>query len=204
MHSENGGQQPPLLVLTVACLLDVLFRTSAPAPSASARAGTPAAPRGNAVAAGLGLGGTLYVTHLLFTETASLSRFIVAGYPSTGPPPFPHGLSVLAALAAGLLLSSTGAWVASPVWWGAAAAGAAALVYAEGEVAYVGGLVLGVYVMSTWPRVRGGGVRLATVAVAVAHAMDGGCPCLYGPLYMYVYVYALLRYTFSLYVCDDR
>ena len=106
------------------------------------------------MAAGLGFGGALYATHLLFTDTGSLSRFIVAGYPNPGPPPFPHGLSVLVALAVGLLLSTRPRVVASPLWWGAAAAGSAALVYAEGLPAYGGGLVLGVYVMSIWPRVR--------------------------------------------------
>ena len=149
MKRETGGLQEPLLTIAVACIIDVALRPAAlPATEKSGKEGR----TGNGLAAGLGLGGALFLTHWLFADTAVLSRFMGAGYPEPGPAPFPHGLSVLGALALGLVLSTVRRLVASPVWWGVAAVGGTALVYAEGYPAYAGGLVLGTYIMSVFPR----------------------------------------------------
>lgn len=39
----------------------------------------------------LGLGGWLFLMHLLFSDVAVLSRWIVGGYPKPGPMPNPWG-----------------------------------------------------------------------------------------------------------------
>jgi len=149
MKRETGGLQEPLLTIAVACIIDVALRPAAlPATEKTGKEGR----TGNGLAAGLGLGGALFLTHWLFADSAVLSRFMGAGYPEPGPAPFPHGLSVLGALALGLVLSTVRRLVASPVWWGVAAVGGTALVYGEGYPAYAGGLVLGTYVMSVFPR----------------------------------------------------
>lgn len=62
-------------------------------------------------------------------------------------------MQVLVAMAVGILLSTVGSVTKSAAFWAVGALGCAVLFYANGWPAFVGGLVLCVYVMSIWPLV---------------------------------------------------
>lgn len=148
MNDKNGGLQIPGLILAVACILDLLFRSSpqlGPSPKECKSSW------GGGLAGGLGLGAALFCIHWLFTDTITLSRFIWTGYPNHGPVPFPDGLAVIVALALGLVLSTQSSIATHPIWWSLAAGGSALLYYSETWMAFAGGLVLAAYVMSVTP-----------------------------------------------------
>ncbi len=47
--------------------------------------------RRSALIVGLGLGSLFYLTHAVFGEASLVSRWVVTGYPESGPEPNPWG-----------------------------------------------------------------------------------------------------------------
>merc|ERR1719487_821377 len=85
-------------------------------PAALAAAGAAAAEKGEGGAEALkptfagktgaivGFGSLFFLVHWLFTDSGTIIAWSWAGYPSSGPFAFPHGLITIAALLAGTVL----------------------------------------------------------------------------------------------------
>lgn len=100
---------------------------------------------------GFGFGSLLYVTQALFGEVSVICRWVVRGYPATGPMPYPWGAAVLVALWFGVILSSCSHVTRSLVWWLAGSVAFLLLYLCPTWSGFAGGLVFAVYTMSIWP-----------------------------------------------------
>ncbi|KAG0370931.1 Frag1/DRAM/Sfk1 family protein [Gamsiella multidivaricata] len=99
----------------------------------------------------IGAGSYLFCLHSMFTDSTTISRWSLGGYPNTGPQPVPGGLMVIVAMATGLTLSSKRRWATSLVWWAIGTGGLAVLHFIEGDVGFAGGIVFTVYALSLFP-----------------------------------------------------
>lgn len=100
---------------------------------------------------GCGFGSLLYVTQAVFGDVSVVCRWVVKGYPETGPMPFPWGAAVLIALCFGVSLSPCGHVTKSVWWWLIGAAGFLSLYHLPTWSGFAGGLVFAVFIMSIWP-----------------------------------------------------
>jgi len=100
---------------------------------------------------GLGFGCVLHVTQCLYGEVSLISRWVVSGYPHTGPHPYTAGILTLLALFAGILISQYRKLVTNVFWWILGCCGLAALYCAPREAGFTGGIFFAIYLMSIWP-----------------------------------------------------
>ncbi|KAF9158827.1 hypothetical protein BGX21_011207 [Mortierella sp. AD011] len=149
MNENTGGQNMIGLALGVLASLQVMLRKD---PGADEPPTTQAGKHGESwFLAAIGAGGYLFCLHSMFTDSTTISRWSLGGYPNTGPQPVPGGLMVIAAMAAGLTLSSKRRWVTSLIWWAIGTAGLAGLHFVEGDVGFAGGIIFTVYILSLFP-----------------------------------------------------
>ncbi|KAF9105486.1 hypothetical protein BGX27_009591 [Mortierella sp. AM989] len=149
MNENTGGQNMIGLALGVLASVQVILRKE---PHADEPPVTQEGKHGESwFLAAIGAGGYLFCLHSMFTDSTTISRWSLGGYPNTGPQPVPGGLMVIAAMATGLTLSSKRRWVTSMVWWLIGSAGLAVLHFFEGDVGFGGGIVFTVYVLSLFP-----------------------------------------------------
>ncbi|KAF9429601.1 hypothetical protein BGZ76_001177 [Entomortierella beljakovae] len=151
MNENTGGQNLIGLGIGVLASLQVMLRKE---PNVDEKATIQSNKHGeNWFLTALGAGSYLFCLHSMFTDSTTISRWSLGGYPNTGPQPVPGGLMVIAAMATGLTLSSKRRWVTSLIWWAIGNAGAATLVNVEGDVGFAGGMVFTVYALSLFPAV---------------------------------------------------
>ncbi|KAG0005638.1 hypothetical protein BGZ80_009809 [Entomortierella chlamydospora] len=149
MNENTGGQNMIGLALGVLASLQVMLRKD---PGADEPPASQTGKHGESwFLAAIGAGGYLFCLHSMFTDSTTISRWSLGGYPNTGPQPVPGGLMVIAAMAAGLTLSSKRRWVTSLIWWAIGTAGLAGLHFVEGDVGFAGGIVFTVYILSLFP-----------------------------------------------------
>ncbi|KAK5827911.1 calcofluor white hypersensitive protein precursor [Linnemannia elongata] len=149
MNENTGGQNMVGLVLGVLAAVQVMLRKE---PGADEPQTIESHKKGESwLLAAIGGGGYLFCLHSMFTDSTTISRWSLGGYPNTGPQPVPGGLMVIAAMAMGLTLSSKRRWVTSLIWWAVGTAGLAVLHFNEGDVGFAGGIVFTVYALSLFP-----------------------------------------------------
>ncbi|KAF9583840.1 hypothetical protein BGW38_008357 [Lunasporangiospora selenospora] len=149
MNENNGGQNVVGLALGVLACIQVMFRKE---PNAE----EPQIVRGNksgesCLLAAIGAGGYLFCLHSMFTDSSTISRWSLGGYPNTGPNPVIGGLMVIIGMSVGLVLSSKRRWVTSLLWWAVGSSGLAVLHFYEGDMSFAGGIVFTVYALSLFP-----------------------------------------------------
>ncbi|KAG0291718.1 hypothetical protein BGZ98_002918 [Dissophora globulifera] len=148
MNENTGGQNMVGLVLGVLASVQVMLRKE---PGADEPKVIQSAHGESWLLAALGAGGYLFCLHSMFTDSTTISRWSLGGYPNTGPQPVPGGLMVVAAIATGLTLSSKRRWVTSLLWWAIGTGGLAVLHFIEGDVGFAGGIVFTVWALSLFP-----------------------------------------------------
>ncbi|KAI1295223.1 hypothetical protein EDD11_007943 [Mortierella claussenii] len=149
MNEQTGGQNMIGLILGVLASVQVMLRKE---PGADEPQAIQSRKHGESwLLAAIGAGGYLFCLHSMFTDSTTISRWSLGGYPNTGPQPVPGGLMVIAAMAMGLTLSSKRRWVTSLVWWAIGTGGLAVLHFIEGDVGFAGGIVFTVYTLSLFP-----------------------------------------------------
>ncbi|KAF9954576.1 hypothetical protein BGZ65_003934 [Modicella reniformis] len=148
MNEKTGGQNNLGLALGVLASIQVMLRKN---PGADEPQTIQTKHGESWFLAAIGAGGYLFCLHSMFTDSSTISRWSLGGYPNTGPQPIPGGLMVIAAMSMGLTLSSKRRWATSLIWWVIGTAGLGVLHFVEGDIGFAGGIVFTVYVLSLFP-----------------------------------------------------
>ncbi|CAO3655612.1 unnamed protein product [Mucor fragilis] len=158
MNKNNGGWNDAGIVLGIVACAEVLLRDNAVRQStengkdlSSLSGVNPTRQFGSSFMAASGFGSLLFALHSMFTDSSTIMRWTVDGYPNYGPEPVPWGVATIGALAFGLLLAPYRRLTTSFVWY-LVGCGACAVFYCYSAwTAYYGGLVLGTYFLSITP-----------------------------------------------------
>lgn len=156
MNRNNGGLNDVGIILGVIASIEVLFRDNSVRRSAETgkdlnSVQTEGKKVGSSFLAACGFGSLLFALHSMYTDSSTIMRWTVDGYPNYGPEPVPWGVATIAALAAGLLISPYRRLTTSLPWY-LVGVGACAVFYIYSAwTAYYGGLVLGAYFTSITP-----------------------------------------------------
>lgn len=106
---------------------------------------------GHFLFAASGFGALLFALHSMYTDSSTIMRWTVTGYPDYGPEPVPWGVATIAALAFGLVLTPYRRLTTSLGWYLIGSGACAAFYVYSGWIAYYAGLVLGTYFISITP-----------------------------------------------------
>ncbi|RUP51898.1 hypothetical protein BC936DRAFT_144721 [Jimgerdemannia flammicorona] len=147
MYRGNGGKNIEGLVMGLLACLDVMMRGQ----PIAADSPTPKIPTGSWPLAATGLGSLLFALHSMYTDSSTVMRWVVDGYPNPGPEPVPWGVVTIAVLALGLFLSANRALVLSPAWSALGIASCAAFYALPAWKGYSAALVLAAYLVSLVP-----------------------------------------------------
>ncbi|GAA6050383.1 hypothetical protein JCM3770_004011 [Rhodotorula araucariae] len=153
---DNGGWNGVGLALALLAYIDACKRprrvtVSPPATSSSERASAFAPTFFGKVGAVVGFGSLFFLLHWLFTDSGTIIAWSWAGYPSSGPFAFPHGLVTIAALALALFLPAPRTPSAAFVSHATASAAAWALYTQSSWAAFLPGCLLGLYATTLFP-----------------------------------------------------
>ncbi|KAJ1658542.1 Protein cwh43 [Dispira simplex] len=102
------------------------------------------------VSAAAGLGSLIFCIHSMYTDSSTISRWVVDGYPNPGPSPVPWGFVIMLSLVLGALLGAQ-PFVKSWAWFGVASVSTAALYAFPTTPGFVAGCVMAVYITSVTP-----------------------------------------------------
>lgn len=156
MNRNNGGLNDVGIILGAIASIEVFFRDNSVRRSAETgkdlnSVQTEGKKVGSSFLAACGFGSLLFALHSMYTDSSTIMRWTVDGYPNYGPEPVPWGVATIAALAAGLLISPYRRLTTSLPWY-LVGVGACAVFYIYSAwTAYYGGLVLGAYFTSITP-----------------------------------------------------
>ncbi|KAG2236080.1 Frag1/DRAM/Sfk1 family-domain-containing protein [Thamnidium elegans] len=156
MHKENGGLNDVGIVLGVLASIEVIIRDSANRSSADAAkdlsfSQTRTPQFGSSILAASGFGALLFALHSMYTDSSTIMRWTVDGYPNYGPEPVPWGVATIGALALGLILAPYRRLTTSLPWYLVGVASCAVFYIYSAWTAFYGGLVLGTYLISITP-----------------------------------------------------
>ncbi|BGP42687.1 Protein cwh43 [Rhodotorula kratochvilovae] len=148
---DNGGWNGVGLALAVLAYLDACSRrrTVAALPPAAKGAFTPTFL--GKTGAIVGFGALFFLLHWLFTDSGTIIAWSWAGYPSSGPFAFPHGLLTIATLTLALFLPAPQTPAVALAAHAGACAAAAALYTQTSWASFLPGCLLGLYTLSLFP-----------------------------------------------------
>ncbi|CEP14470.1 hypothetical protein [Parasitella parasitica] len=160
MNKDNGGWNDVGIVLGIIACAEVLLRDHTVRQKTEngkdliSLSGINATSQfGSSFLAASGFGALLFALHSMFTDSSTIMRWTVDGYPNYGPEPVPWGVATIAALAFGLLLAPYRRLTTS-IFWYLVGCGACVVFYSYSAwTAYYGGLVLGTYFVSIAPAI---------------------------------------------------
>ncbi|KAI8974467.1 Frag1/DRAM/Sfk1 family-domain-containing protein [Pilobolus umbonatus] len=150
MHRENGGLNELGIVLGVVASLEVLLRDFTARKSEESPRVTQSS-LGGSVSSAVGFGSLLFALHSMYTDSSTIMRWTVDGYPNYGPEPVPWGVATIASLALGVFISGHRRLTTSIVWYAVGSAACAVFYLSSSWTAYTAGLVLGTYLVSITP-----------------------------------------------------
>lgn len=110
----------------------------------------------------IGFGSLLFALHSMYTDSSLIMRWTVAGYPHYGPSPVPWGIVTIFFLAVGLVFSFNQQLALNNLWFVFGCAACLIFYAFSGWFGYIGGLLLGLYLMS--------------ILLVLARAMSGHPP----------------------------
>ncbi|ESP05150.1 hypothetical protein LOTGIDRAFT_208084 [Lottia gigantea] len=138
-----------VIALGVAATLDYLFNSDVQQEKKMAITSTV---RPNWFCIGLGTGSLLFATHWCFGEVSVITRWVVKGYPDSGPNPLPWGAAILLAIFTGVLISLIPRITNSYYWFLFGAASLSGLYYFPTFKGLGSGLLFAVFLSSLWPK----------------------------------------------------
>lgn len=156
MHEANGGRNMIGIILGVVAAIEVIIRDINSPSSHIEHDLAPASPgqvteNSSWLMASCGFGAVLFALHSMYSDSSTIMRWTVDGYPNYGPEPVPWGVATIAALGLGLWISSMRRITTSMAWYAVGCIACAIFYCSAGWNAYYGGLVLGFYLMSIMP-----------------------------------------------------
>lgn len=155
MNKANGGWNDIGIVLAVIASIEVLLRDYSTKPSSQQSPSLTEQDNGNAKGSWLmsasGFAAVLFALHSLYTDSSTIMRWTVDGYPNYGPEPVPWGVATIAALALGLAVSSVRGLATNFLWYAVGCVACFVFYNFAAWNGYYGGLVLGFYFMSIMP-----------------------------------------------------
>lgn len=154
MHRENGGKNLEGLLLAIIACVNVIWRdpaTTGPRSSDDQGQSKSAKPEGSWPMAAVGFGSLLFALHSMYSDSSTIMRWVVDGYPDYGPSPVPWGVVTIVALALGVILSASRSLTSSLPWFVVGSAGCAVFYAFSSWTGYFGGLVLATYLTSITP-----------------------------------------------------
>ncbi|CAG8562983.1 841_t:CDS:10 [Ambispora gerdemannii] len=98
-----------------------------------------------------GFGSLLFALHSLLSDSSTITRWVIQGYPDTGPLPIPWGAATIVAMSLGLVLSTNRKIVTSFPWYVIGCVSCSCMYYYPAWNGYYGGLILAVYLVSLVP-----------------------------------------------------
>ncbi|KAI8081732.1 Frag1/DRAM/Sfk1 family-domain-containing protein [Halteromyces radiatus] len=154
MHKANGGINEIGIVLGVIASLEVLMRDRTNPISLASSSNDTIGRRqdgSNWLLASAGFGSLVFALHSMYSDSSTIMRWSVDGYPNYGPEPVPWGVATIGSLAFGLLLSTHRSLVTSLPWYVFGCIGCIVFYAYSGWTAYYGGLALGTVLTSVMP-----------------------------------------------------
>ncbi|KAI9288989.1 Frag1/DRAM/Sfk1 family-domain-containing protein [Umbelopsis sp. AD052] len=152
MKPSNGGQNQIGLVLGIIACAEMLVRDSLKTDQIKKSKSTKSTvPKGSWLFAAAGFGSLLFSLHSMFSDSSTIMRWVVDGYPNPGPEPVPWGVATIAALGLGMVISPMRSFVVGYIWYAVGCAACLAFYNLPGWNGYYGGLVLGAYLTSVAP-----------------------------------------------------
>ncbi|GAA5895742.1 hypothetical protein JCM6882_001368 [Rhodosporidiobolus microsporus] len=156
---DNGGWNGVGLVVGVVAYVDLAVRRVRPVVA------SPSPPHGekeektqrpsflSKIASTVGFASLFFLLHFLYTDIGTIIHWTFAGYPHSGPSPFPGGAFTLVFLLLGLLLPSyvPETTTTHPLAFASAAACATLLFALDGWAGFLPGALLGSYALSLFP-----------------------------------------------------
>ncbi|CAG8533236.1 8088_t:CDS:2, partial [Scutellospora calospora] len=101
--------------------------------------------------ASFGLGAIMFGLHSMFTDSSTIMRWVVDGYPNYGPNPVPWGAVTILALGIGLLISTNSKFSTSLSLYGVGCFCCTIIYFIPSWIGYYAGLILGTYFMAIVP-----------------------------------------------------
>lgn len=163
MNRKTGGWNAIGIILAIVASIELLVRdmtnraTSASSSSPEQElanntgAGSVGGRSSSWLMASFGFGSVLFALHSMYTDSSTIMRWTVDGYPNYGPEPIPWGIVTIAALGLGLLISPMRRLTTSLAWYAVGCAACSVFYGFPAWHGYYGGLVLGFYLMSIMP-----------------------------------------------------
>jgi hypothetical protein len=154
MHRGNGGLNDVGIVLGIIASLEVCLRDASTSKTNATEQKSPNTPEvavGNSFMSAVGFGALLFAFHSMFTDSSTIMRWTVDGYPNYGPEPVPWGIATIGALALGLLISPYRRLTTSLAWYAVGCAACAGFYFTSAWKGFFAGLVLGTYFVSIAP-----------------------------------------------------
>ncbi|KAI8967547.1 Frag1/DRAM/Sfk1 family-domain-containing protein [Mycotypha africana] len=163
MNKVNGGWNDIGIVLGIIASAEVLIRDGTVRKAIESGKGLGSLDYrvetkqfGSSLMAATGFGSLLFALHSMYTDSSTIMRWTVDGYPNHGPEPVPWGAVTISFLVVGLILSPYRRLTTSFIWYAVGCCACTAFYYFSAWTAYYAGLVLGAYLLSITPAlVRG-------------------------------------------------
>lgn len=153
MKPSIGGQNEIGLVLGIIACAEMVVRDNFK--REHVRTGAPKSTKSvtkeSWFSAALGFGSLLFALHSMFSDSSTIMRWTVDGYPNPGPEPVPWGIATIAALGLGFVMYPLRNFVTGYLWYLVGCAGCVVFYNFPGWTGYYGGLVLGTYLTSVTP-----------------------------------------------------
>ncbi|CAG8760904.1 11934_t:CDS:2, partial [Dentiscutata erythropus] len=153
MHEFNGGKNLIGLLLGILVCLELIIRDFNEKKNKLLEKSPVIFPlvKKNWVSASLGLGAIMFGLHSMFTDSSTIMRWVVDGYPTYGPNPISSGPVTISAMGVGLLISTNTRLSTSYLLYVIGCISCVIIYFVPAWIGYYAGLVLGAYFMAIVP-----------------------------------------------------
>lgn len=153
MHEFNGGKNLIGLVFGILSCLDLIIRdfNDKKKKLSDKSSSNFLKFKKNWTSASLGLGAILFGLHSMFTDSSTIMRWVVDGYPNYGPNPISWGPVTIFAMGLGLLISTNAKLSTSFTMYVIGCFSCIIIYFVPAWIGYYASLVLGAYFMAIVP-----------------------------------------------------
>ncbi|CAG8577901.1 10965_t:CDS:2 [Cetraspora pellucida] len=153
MHEFNGGKNFIGLLLGIFACIGLIIRDFIDGKNKSSDKllNNFSKIKSSWVSASLSLGAVMFGLHSMFTDSSTIMRWVVDGYPNYGPDPISWGFITILAMGMGLLISTNAKLSTSFLMYLVGCFSCIIVYFIPSWIGYYAGLVLGAYFMAITP-----------------------------------------------------